>query len=340
MKALTLVKTGPPESAFEMRETRTPTPGAEQVLIKVDGFGINFADVMARLGLYRDAPDLPAILGYDVVGRITAVGAGVDESLTGARVAAFTLFGGYAEYVVTDMRAMVQISEQMEAGVAVALATQYCTAYYLAEEMAPLQAGDRVLIHAAAGGVGTALVQLARHKGAVIFGTAGSDNKLEYLRETGVHHPINYRKNDFFTEVQKVLGSKGLDVIFDPVGGKSVKKGYRLLGPGGRLVAFGASSMTQTNNIFGKIKLIFGFGFYHPVGLLTKSRGIIGVNMRKVADHRIEKLQRVFKQVVSMNEQGILAPKVGGTFPVSELAEAHRYMESRQSMGKIVVMWK
>ena len=206
--------------------------------------------------------------------------------------------------------------------------------------MAPIQPNDYVLIHAAAGGVGTALVQLAIHRGAVVFGTAGSDEKLGYLKDAGVHYPINYRKVDFTLEVRKVIGAtKGLDVIFDPVGGDSVKKGYRLLGAGGRLVAFGASSMTQANSLFGKIKLLLGFGMYRPVGLLTNSRGIIGVNLLRVADQRPEKIQRVLKKVVKMNQQGILIPKVGGVFPVDQLSEAHRFLESRKSTGKIVVKW-
>ena len=340
MKAAFLVKTGIPETAFEIREVDKPRPEPGQVLLKVEGFGINFADVMARLGFYRDAPALPAILGYDVVGRVEAVGPGVDQTLVNNRVTAFTRFGGYAEYAVTDVRTIATISEQVEAGVAVALSTQYCTAYFLVEEMAPIQPNDFVLIHAAAGGVGTALVQLAIHGGAVVFGTAGSDEKLGYLKEAGVHYPINYRKVDFTAEVRKVIGpTKGLDVIFDPVGGDSVKKGYRLLGAGGRLVAFGASSMTEANSIFGKIKLLLGFGIYHPVGLLTNSRGIIGVNLLRVADQRPEKIQRVLKKVVKMNQQGILIPKVGGVFPVDQLSEAHRLLESRESTGKIVVKW-
>ena len=340
MKAAFLVRTGVPEIAFEIREIDRPMPESGQVLLKVEGFGINFADVMARLGLYRDAPALPAILGYDVVGRIEAVGAGVDQTLVNSRVTAFTRFGGYAEYAVADVRAIAKISEQVEAGVAVALSTQYCTAYYLAEEMAPIQPNDYVLIHAAAGGVGTALVQLSTFRGAIIFGTAGSDEKLDYLKEAGVHYPINYRKVDFTAEVRKVIGpTKGLDVIFDPVGGDSVKKGYRLLGAGGRLVTFGASSMTQSKSIFGKIILLLGFGMYHPVGLLIKSKGIIGVNLLQVADQRLEKIQRVLKQVVKMNQQGILNPKVGGVFPVDQLSEAHRFLESRKSIGKIVVKW-
>ncbi len=339
MKAVFLVKTGTPQNAFEIREVEAPLPAPGQVSIKVEGFGLNFADVMARLGLYRDAPQLPSILGYDVVGEVHSVGAGVEESWIGERVTAFTRFGGYAQYAATDAQAMARIPEEMDPGVAVALSTQYCTAYFLAEEMATIYPGDHVLIHAAAGGVGTALVQLCKNRGATIFGTAGSDAKLALLKEQGVQYPINYRQTDFAQEIKNLLGSRGLDVIFDPIGGNSVKKGYRLLSAGGRLLAFGASSMTNARNIFAKIKVAWNFGFYHPVGLLTNSRGIIGVNMLRVADQRQEKIQRVLKEVVKMNQQGILKPQVGGTFKVDNIAKAHAFLESRRSTGKIVVLW-
>jgi len=339
MKASFLVRNGKPEKAFEIRETEKPVPEAGQALIKVEGFGLNFADVMARLGLYREAPALPSILGYDVVGRVESIGAGFEDVKVGDRVMALTRFGGYAEYAVTDAYAIAKIPEEMEPGVAVALSTQYCTAYFMAEEMGPVQSGDRVLIHNAAGGVGTALVQLARYREAIIFGTAGSNQKLEYLKKSGVHYPINYREVDFSSEIRKIIGSGGIDVIFDPIGGASVKKGIKLLGAGGRLISFGASSMANASNIFGKLKVALGFGFYHPVGLLIKSKGIIGVNMLRLADQRPEKIQRVMRQVVQMNQKGILDPNVGGTFRIDQLAEAHQFLESRKSMGKIVVTW-
>lgn len=164
MKAVYLVKTGDPETAFEIREIPKPQPAPDQVRIKVEAFGLNFADVMARLGLYRGAPPLPAVLGYDIVGRIEECGEAVQDLKAGDRVTALTRFGGYAEYAVTESSAAAKISEDMPAGVAAALSTQYCTAYYLAYEMANLQQNDRVLTHAAAGVVGTALVQMALYK--------------------------------------------------------------------------------------------------------------------------------------------------------------------------------
>ncbi|NNC95363.1 MAG: zinc-binding dehydrogenase [Chitinophagales bacterium] len=339
MKAAYLIKNGKPEEAFEIREIDKPIPGHDQVLIKVEGFGLNFADVMARLGHYKDAPPLPAILGYDVVGTIDAKGEGVEEFNVGDRVTALTRFGGYAEFAVSDRRAIAKIPDDMDAGVGVALSTQYCTAYMLSIEMVRLHKNDHVLIHAAAGGVGTALIQIAQHHECIIFGTAGSDKKIQSLKDSGVHHAINYRKEDFAEVIRKIVGKRGLDVVFDPIGGSSVKKGFRLLGAGGRIITFGGSAMTQAKGLLGKIRVGIGFGIYHPVAFLMNSRGMIGVNMLRIADQRPHMIERVMKKVVKMTEEGILKPEVGGEFSIDELADSHRFLESRKSMGKIIVRW-
>jgi NADPH2:quinone reductase len=205
--------------------------------------------------------------------------------------------------------------------------------------MANLQENDKVLVHAAAGGVGTALTQLALHKKCIVFGTCGSEEKINYLLKNGVDHPINYRKLDFESAVRTLVGAGGLDVVFDPVGGKSVKKGYRLLGAGGRLLCFGVSSMNQTKSIFGKLRVLAQFGIYHPLQFLSQSKGIIGVNMLALAASRPEKISMAMKAVVQMTQAGVLKPHVGGEYPIAKLAEAHAFLESRESMGKIVVTW-
>jgi len=154
MKSIYLVRYGSSDQAFEIREEEDPFPREGEVTLRVEASGLNFADVLARLGLYQDAPKIPCVLGYEVVGRIDRVGSGVERVRAGDRVTAFTRFGGYASHVVVDSRAVVSIPEDMDAGVAAALATQYCTAWYAAEEMVRLHKGDHVLIQAAAGGVG------------------------------------------------------------------------------------------------------------------------------------------------------------------------------------------
>ena len=339
MKAIYLVKYGKSNTAFEIREVDTPEVSDDQVLIKVEAFGINFADVMARLGLYKGAPPLPALLGYEVVGHVEKFGSNVQNIKVGDRVSAMTHFGGYAEYAVGQKEVACVIPESMSAGTAVALATQYTTAYFLSHNMANIQEGDKVLVHAAAGGVGTALVQMALHKKCLVFGTCSSSDKIDYLRKNGVHHPINYLEKDFVSEIRTILGTGGLDIIFDPVGGLSVRKGYKLLGAGGRLVSYGVSSMNRTKSILGKIRVLAQFGIYHPLQFLSNSRGMIGVNMLKIGEDNPEKVAMAMKAVIALAQNGIIKPFVGGEFKVAQMAEAHEYLESRKSMGKIVVKW-
>ena len=343
MKAVFLVKNGSADKAFEIREVEKPQVNSLDIRIKVEAFGLNFADVMARLGQYPDAPKKPGVLGYDVIGHVDAIGSDVKTDLNeGDRVVALTRFGGYAEYASTDYRGVVKIGDDIKPAIGTALTTQGGTAYYMAEEMVNIFEGDHVLVHAAAGGVGSLLCQMAKAKGAIVYGTAGSDRKLEYLRSNGVDHPINYREQDFEAVIPSILenrGVKGLDVVFDAVGGRSVKQGFKLLGSGGRMVLFGAASMTSAKNVFSKMGVGMGFGIYHPVALLSPSKALIGVNMLRIADDKPEVLHRVLKGTVAMFEQGILKPLEGGVYPVGQLSEAHEALGSRKTMGKIAVTW-
>lgn len=337
MTVAALVAHGAPEQAFEMQQRPIPVPADDQLLIKIEGFGLNYADVMARIGIYPDCPDLPAVLGYEVVGRVERVGAAVSDLKPGQRVVALTRFGGYAEYAIAQEHGAAAIPDHIPTGKALALATQYCTAFYCAEEMLRLHAGDHVLVHAAAGGVGTALVQLARRRDCIIYGTA-SEHKLGYLSETGVHHPINYRKVDFVREIRQLVGERGLDVIFDPIGGKSTRRGLKLLGSGGRIVMFGASRMSDAKGVFSKLSVASSFGLYHPISLMKESKSILGVNMLRIGDNRPWVLQRVLSEVIRLATAGELDPHVGKTFSFSKIAEAHEFLASRQSIGKVACL--
>ncbi len=340
MRAMYLVRTGEAAQAFELREAPTLEPAAGQVRIAVEGFGLNYADVVARNGLYQDAPPMPSVLGYEVVGRVDALGAAIDSLAVGQRVTALTRFGGYATHALADARATAPIPEDMDVGVAAALPTQGCTAYYMAEEMVRLHAGDHVLVHAAAGGVGTLLVQFCKRRGCVVYGTAGSDEKLGLLRELGVDHPINYRRADFAAEARRGCGDGGLDVIFDSIGGATTRKGMALLGAGGRMVCFGAADHTPgLLQPLRSLRFALSFGLPHPILLMLRSRGFIGVNMLRIADSRPLVLQRCLRAVVDLALQGELRPIVGGRFPAAQLGAAHALLESRRSTGKIVVTW-
>lgn len=333
-----MVKYGEASSSFEIRDVPKPILRSGQVLIKVEAFGLNFADVMARRGLYKEAPPLPAILGYDVAGTVEEIGANVSNVQLGDRVVAMTRFGGYAEYAVTEALAMAKIPAGLDAPTATALATQYCTAYFAAAEMVNLHEGDKVLVQSGAGGVGTALIQFAKYKKCEIFSTAGSSEKLDYLRKCGVHHPINYSTQDFETEISKATKGKGVDVIFDAVGGKSVKKGMRSLDAGGRLICYGASDLSG-KNIFGKLQTGLAFGFYHPAFLMMPSKSIIGVNMLKIADKKPLVIQRCLAEVARLTEEGVFSPMLGKAFPVADIGAAHEFLEKRKSMGKVAITW-
>ena len=338
MKAAVLVKNGDAATAFELRDVPMPIPAAGQVRIKVEAFGINFADVMARKGMYKDAPPLPAILGYDVAGIVDAVGDKVSDVRTGDKVMAMTRFGGYAEYAITDALALAKIPDQLDVAAATALATQYCTAYFSAAEMVNLFPGDKVLVQSGAGGVGTALIQYAKHKGCEVFATAGSAEKIAYLKECGVDHPINYTTTDFDTEIRRINHGQGVDVVFDAVGGASVRKGVKLLNAGGRIVCYGAADFTS-KNAFGKLASGLAFGIYHPAMLMMPSKAIIGVNMLRIADDKPRTIQRCLTAVVALTQQGVFRPMLGKVFPIGEIGAAHEFVEKRKSIGKVAVRW-
>lgn len=337
MIAAYLVKNGPANKAFELREIPIPVPASHEVLIKVEGFGLNYADVLARLGHYRECPPLPTIIGYESVGSIISMGSEVQNHVVNQRVMAITKFGSYAEYVLADARAVVPIPESMSLSVACSMAVQYCTAYYSAAYICPLQTGDHILIHAAAGGVGNALIQLAQRKGCTIFGTAGTDEKIKYLANIGVDHPINYKKTNYELEVKKIGGNRRLDVIFNPIGGKSIKRGMKLLSSGGRMICYGISGMNDHKNILSKYKYFYDFGFYHPGFLMMRSKSIIGVNMLKIGEYRPEYLLEVMNSVVELYNRKEINPKEGTVYPFDQLQEAHSFLESGKSIGKIAL---
>lgn len=336
-----IVKHGTAKQAFELRESEIPSAKAGHVRVATEGFGINFADIMARKGLYQDAPPTPCVVGYESVGR-TMDEATIDGKTipVGTRVVAFSRFGGYSTHVLADKRAVQPIPEDIPLGEALALAVQYCTAYHCAEERVSIFPDDHVLVQAAAGGVGTALVQLLKRKGCTIYGTAGSEEKLKYIQEQGVHVPINYRKQDFTKVIQEKLGKRGLDVVFDSLGGKSFSDGFKSLGKGGRIVGFGAAEQVDGGlQVMNQLKLAANFGLFSPIQLLMTSKAMIGVNMLHVADDRPEVLARTMKAVVELWKNGEIKPVVGAEFAAEQLAEAHEFVESRKSMGKVAVRW-
>jgi NADPH:quinone reductase-like Zn-dependent oxidoreductase len=334
MEAIYLVKNGKPEIAFKRLKLELKEPGNDEVTIEVEAFGLNFADVVARLGMYRECPPLPSVIGYEVVGRIIKIGKDVSNISERDRVVGFTVFGGYATHIVTKANGVVKIEEDYSTGKALALAVQYCTAFYASHIVTNILEREKVLIHAAAGGVGTALIQLCKLKGCKIYGTAGSREKLDYLIKQGVDVAINYRSDDF----SKIVKEK-MDVVFDSIGGKTFKKGLKMLDYGGRMVAFGAASQLEAVNIFRKIKFGLSFGFYHPVQFIMNSQTLAGVNMLKIGKFQSHVLQYCMQSVVKLANENKIDPHVGGMYPIEKLNEAHLALENRETIGKIGIVW-
>lgn len=337
--AYVLVKKGNPSQAFEKREIDIVDPNDDQVLIDVEGFGLNYADVMARLGLYGEAPPMPSVIGYEVVGTVVQVGTNVDRSWQGKRVVAFTRFGGYARHAVTHSDAIAEIGD-MPIGEALSLATQGVTAYYMSEVVAPIRKNDHVLIHAAAGGVGTLLIQLAKRKGAVVYAKAGGQDKRGVCLALGADHAIDYRSADYAQQLRMLLKGNRLDVSYNPVGGSTFKKDMALLGSGSRCVLFGGSELAAGKwGVLSKLNFVRKMGFFTPIVLMMKSKSIIGVNMLKIADSKPEILKECLNGIVELAKNGVVLPQVGGIFQADALGDAHALLESGKSTGKIAVIW-
>ncbi len=338
-QAYFLVKKGNAHQAFELKSLDLTGPVSGEVLVEVESFGLNYADVMARLGLYREAPPMPSVIGYEVVGKITQVGNASDEHLLGKRVVAFCRFGGYARHVVTKNYAVVPIGN-LDAGKALALATQYVTAQYMVNRAANVQPGERVLVHAAAGGVGIALIQLIKQRGGIVYAKVSSKHKMDLVKAKGADFAINYKTSDYKEQVKQLLAGERLDVSFNPVAGSTFKKDWSLLGTGGRLVLFGGSELSNGSwGILSTLNFVRKMGFVIPIGLMMRSKAMLGVNMLKVADFKPLVLTQCLKEVVTMLEDGVIDPVVGGTYKHTDLANAHEALEKGNTVGKLIIHW-
>lgn len=338
-EAFFLSSYGDAEKAFSLQAFEIPEPKPGEVLIEVEAFGLNYADVMARRKLYREAPPIPCILGYEVVGKVIATGENTQTNLIGKRVVAFTRFGGYARHAVTSENAVAVIDE-LEADKALAIATQYVTAYFMAVYQAPVHPGERVLIHAAAGGVGTALIQLAKKQGAIVYAKVSSPEKCAYVTSIGADFAIDYKAGDYEEQLAGLLGTERLDSVFNPVAGSTFKKDMRLLGSGGKLFLYGGSELVGGKfGFFSALHFIWKMGLVLPIALMMRSRSLIGVNMLKIADNNPQVLKHCLDEVVKLSQKGELKIRSGTVFSSAELAKAHALLESGKSIGKIAIRW-
>ena len=337
MKQVWIPRYGGPE-VLEIRETDLPAPGAGEVTVAVKAAGVNFADLLARKGLYRDAPRPPCVVGYEIAGVVEAAGAGVDPGWIGRKILAFTRFGGYSEKINLSPSGLFEKPENLTFEEAAALLVNYLTAYQLVVIMGGLRKGETVLIHNAGGGVGLAALQMARHVGAVTLGTA-SASKHAFLKEQGLDHAIDYRSGDWEKEVRTLTRGRGVELILDPMGGPYWKKNYRLLRPTGRLGVFGASTVTESRvgRIPAVLKLLTQVPLFNTLSLMDVNRGVFGVNLGHLWDEA-EKVREWALEILDGVRAGWLKPHVDRSFPFAEAASAHRHIEERRNTGKVLLV--
>ena len=342
MRAVVITRHGPPE-ALQVEERPDPPVGPGEVRIAVKAAGINFADTLARLGLYPGAPKVPCVVGYEVAGEIESVGEGVDSHQIGDRVIAGTRFNGQAELVTVVADQAFPLPEKLSFEEGAAFPVNYATAYAALVIMGGVKERERVLIHAAAGGVGTAATQIARGIGAEIFGTA-SASKHDAIRKQGVEHAIDYRSMDFGDEVLRITGGDGLDVIMDALGPTSFRKDYRLLRPGGRLIMYGLSDVQSGSGkrdipaaLRSLVRMpLATMPWWKSLGVMNENKGVFGLNMLAWWD-REGSLDRVTEPLIAALAKGELQPVVAETFPFERAADAHRFIAERKNVGKVVL---
>lgn len=336
MRQIWITRKGAP-NVLAVREAPDPTPGPGQVRVRAAAVGVNFADVMARMGLYPDAPKVPCVIGYEVGGTVDAVGAGVTSRKAGDRVLALTRFGGYSDTIVAPEVQVIPIPAGLTLEKAAAFPVNYATAWIMLVKLGNLSKGERILIHAAAGGIGQAALQLARWRGAEVFGTA-SASKHQRLKQLGVAHCIDYHSQDFEEEVRRITDGKGVHLVIDAVGGRSFRKSYRSLAPMGRLFLFGASSLApgQRMNPIAAVRGLLSMGSFKPIPLMNENRGVFGVNMGHLWDHAAD-LRVMIEEMLVLFDRGVLDPIVDRTFPFDKAADAHTYLQEHKNFGKVLL---
>lgn len=320
MRAMRIRMTGGPEMMIE-EDVPVPEPAAGEALVRLEFAGVNFIDVYKRTGLYK--VPLPATLGEEGAGIVESVGDGVTEVHPGDRVAWASVIGSYAEYAVVPAKRLVPVPADVDTRIAAALMLQGMTAHYLASSTYALQKGDRCLVHAAAGGVGLLLVQIARRRGAYVIATAGSEKKAQLAHDAGADEVIIYTRHDFVEEVKRVTGGHGVQVIYDSVGKTTFLPGFDALAPRGMMVLFGQSS-----------------GPVAPVDpQLLNQKGSVFLTRPTLAHYIAtrEELLRRSGELFDLISRAELSVRIGAEYPLKEAAEAHRALEGRRTSGKVLL---
>lgn len=321
MKAVEVQSIGGPET-LRLIDIPTPVPGPEDVLIEVESAGLNYADIMMRRGLYQGGPKPPFIPGFEAAGHIAACGEKVVHLATGQRVVAMTGIGSYAQFVSVPASRVIPLPDSVSFDEGAAFPAQYLTAYFCLHDCGKVSAGQTVLIHAAAGGVGTAAIQLAKLAGAQVIATASSNEKLDLCKRLGADHVVNYKTTDFLEVVKEVTRGKGVEVVLESVGGEVYEKSQQALATFGRLVVFGCASGVA--------------GRTDPIDLLFRNKSVIGFHLGRYTADR-EAMTRATSAMFPAWHAGKLKPVIGRTFPLNQAAGAQNWITDRRSIGKVII---
>lgn len=334
MQQIWIPRIGPPE-VLELRAALDPVPGPGQVCIQVEAAGVNFADLMARMGLYPDAPKLPAVVGYEVAGTVAAAGAGVDPARLGEPVVALTRFGGYSSRVCVPAENAFRRPAGLDAAHGAAFLINGLTAWMMLEEMGRIRPGDRVLVHAAGGGVGLLALDLILRRGALAVGAA-SPAKHAWLRTRGYQQLVDAR-----APLLSQLERGSFDLILDPVGGRSWADGLELLRPTGRIVLYGFSINAggQRRSLWRALRNVAAIPWWRmsPLPLIHRNLGVLGVNLGRMWQHGAQ-VQPWISALLELYRQGGLRPHVHARVPFSQAAEAHAILHRRENLGKVVLV--
>lgn len=343
MQAVVITKTGHYDAVRASSWPDPPPPGAGQVRISVRAAGANFADTLARVGLYPDAPSLPTVLGYEVAGVVESVGPGVDEPAVGDRVIAATRFGGQAELAVADAANCIPLPEEMSYEEGASFLVSYATGWAAAMIMGGLRAGDTLLVHSAGGGAGMAATQIGASEGARVIGTA-SAFKHDAVLANGATDFVD-RRGDITARVLDLTGGRGVDLILDPLGPTTFREGYRrLLRPGGRMVMYGMSEVQagQRRSARRMLSCVSRLPFstipwWKFTSVFNENKGVFFLNMLRWWDDE-QDLSRVIEPVVERLAKGAFRPVVAEAFPFSRAADAHRCLQEARNIGKVVLV--
>jgi len=341
MRAIVVSRHGSPD-VLEERELPDPRLKPQDLRVRVEAAGVNFADVMGRVGLYPDAPKLPFAPGYEVAGVVEEVGEKADPGFApGTRVMAVTRFWGYADRARIPSHAAVPLGGDVSFATAAAVPVNYLTAYLALVHAGAARAGERVLVHGGAGGVGLAVVDLARPLGVELYATAGSDEKCRLLEERGVVRAFNYRTHDYEKATREALRGRGYHLILDPLGPESFAKGMRLLEPLGRIVCYGFSSLVTgpKRRLWHAAVSILKLHKVNPIVLMNENKGIHGLNLAHLFDEK-DLQRRGLRELRDRLDRGEIRPTIDSTFPLTAAgaAAAHERLHARANVGKIVLV--